>query len=259
MTVEQSSELINELLDVTHPLAENHPLPQNGTQFLRVIEGTFRRNYVRLLSIYNLCKDHPMTPNNALELVRNMVEDVVGIEYMLLRGKEEYAQRFSDYKWVQLYEDMKYAQSLDVTIDESDLTNKDIEDKYAQLPSKLKKSKNWAGRPFEDMLAEIVSQGVLSKKELSVISRLYIEGNRKTHFNPYEINHWMYPESIESGSDRALLMATIFAVTSMVRMTTRYVDEINESSVEPVYLEIAQAAKNILNKYPSKERVDEGA
>lgn len=256
MTVKESAELINELLEVTHSLAEAHPLPEGGSQFLRVIEGTFRRNYIRMQSIAKLCVEHPMTPNNALELVRNMVEDVVSVEYMLLRGKEKYAETFSRYKWVQLYEDMQYAQSLGVKVDQEIFSDDELEKEYKKLPSKLKKRKNWSGKPFEEMLAKIVENGVLSEKELSVISRLYIEGNRKTHFNPYEIVHWMYPQSIKGGSDRALLMATVFSITSMIRMTTRYIEEINDSADEPQFLDIANSAKAILEKYPSKERLD---
>lgn len=255
MKIDEATTLLEELTKVTIPLAETHPLPDNGSQFLRVLEGTYRRNNIRMQSIRLLCQ-HPITANNALELVRNMTEDVICIEYMLANDKNALADKFFKYEAVQLHDDLEYNRNLGIPINDEQFPDAEerIEEKYAELPNRLKSRKNWAAKSVEEMLEELKS--TLDQREIDHLARLYLDGCRKTHFNPYDIDCWLYQELVDHGSEQAMLKVLIFTVAAYVRLTTRYVDEISHLAGANTHHDIANAAKAIFDKFDQAKTLE---
>jgi hypothetical protein len=89
--------LARKLLTITRSLAAGPHSTQS--LFARVVEGTFRRDYLTLYTIVYLAEqDQPGAPTGlgtiCMDLCRRVLEDVVSLEYMLLKGKEPYAKKF---------------------------------------------------------------------------------------------------------------------------------------------------------------------
>lgn len=233
--------LLAELLRATGSLFEVHPNPKSKSKFLRVLESTYRRNHARLQAIHVLCGES-FTAGNALELTRNMAEDLISIEYMIAGGKEELAGKFINYEIVQFYEDLEYSRKLGIKFNNSDYpeAESNIEANYNKLPARLKKRKCWAAKNVEAMLVNLKEE--FGSRDLDFIGRVYVEGSRKTHFNPRDFHYWLNPRYFKPASDHALLNAVFSAGVIYVRLTTRYIDEINSEE----YRGIAKEVKSLL-------------
>src|SRR3989344_5974051 len=134
MKINEVQDSLLQLIEITLPLVNGNPVPQKGTDFLRVLEGLFRRNGVRLQAIHMLSR-HPVTSNTALEVVRNMVEDTVGVDYMFANDKEKMAGKFFNYIDVQLFHELEYSKKLGIPIDNDQFpdTEKTILENYSKL------------------------------------------------------------------------------------------------------------------------------
>src|SRR5205807_3101253 len=115
MTIDELKEAMAGLLRVTERMNEVPYRKGKETDLLKVLEGSFKRNYVRLEAIRLLC-DNSRLANSAFELTRNMVEDVVSIEY--LRSKDDKTlERFFEFRWVQLKQDLEECRAAGVDIE----------------------------------------------------------------------------------------------------------------------------------------------
>lgn len=237
---------IHELLKETHSLVVGNPAENSKSQFLRVLEAVFRKNYVRLQAIEIIVKKgHLGSP--AMEITRNMVEDVVAIEYMMLKGEEKYAKRFFDFWTVHYYKltHRKIGKNYGISKEEVD----EAEKRYAKLSSPVKKRKNWAGCDVETQLKTVFEAEVFNERDAKVTEIAYTYGSLKSHFNPYDIMMYLHGDSFDSSSDFALRMSLIFAISSQVRFTTRYVDAINKYNGNMDNAHFGKKANEIINRY----------
>src|ERR1043166_7865139 len=132
MTVGELRNKINDLIAVIIPLAEAHPCEGKRTELLAAMEGTLRKNIMRIQAINLLC-DEEKFASSALELTRKMIEDTISIEYMLAADDpEQAAHKFYEFMWVQLKEDLDYYKlvGVDVGTEEMPDTAERIEEKY---------------------------------------------------------------------------------------------------------------------------------
>jgi hypothetical protein len=72
-------EKIRYILDETHYLAELHPEVPENKRFVRVLEGTYRRNTYTLLAKDKLAQ-YPELADSALTLTRKMIEHTICID-----------------------------------------------------------------------------------------------------------------------------------------------------------------------------------
>src|SRR3989304_4988641 len=107
ITIVEIKGLMDKLLKATHHLAEVHPIVNRKYHYVRVVEGFYRRNHFTFLAIRYLA-DAPALADSAVVLTRKMTEDVISIEYMLLKGKEEMAKRFQDFFYIQAYQEIEH-------------------------------------------------------------------------------------------------------------------------------------------------------
>lgn len=258
MTISELREKINALIGEIIPLAEAHPCKGNGTELLRVMEGTLRKNIMRIQAINLLCDEEKLA-NSALELTRNMLEDVISIEYMLAaKDPEKAARRFYEFRWVQLKEDADYYELVGVPVDTEDFPNTKtkIEKEYARVTKSFpdfqraggKLVRSWARKDVDMMLASIKKKGTIPPDQITTIGRTYVIGSRKTHFNPVEAMAYMDQEAWDHSSKGAQRLALIVSASSLVRLTTRYVDLISNINGKPTYHDIAKKANGLLNE-----------
>ena len=209
ITIEEIKDLVDKLLKATHSLAETHPKVDKKYHYVRVIEGFYRRNHFTLLAIRYLA-DVPALADSAAVLARKMTEDVISIEYMLLKGKEEMAIRFQDFFYIQAGGGM------------------------AKLMERVEKLKpqfwheksndfmhSWSGKSAEQMWVELAKKKAFGKHDIQAVLLGYTYGSWKNHPNPADVLTYMTNELRNTFSDSALKQATILSMMDYIRLTTR--------------------------------------
>lgn len=251
LTLEKIKELIDKLLRATNPLAGSHPKVDNKYHYIRVLEGFYRRNTFTLLAVRYLT-NQPALADSASVLVRKMTEDVIAIEYMLLKGKEEMAKRFQDFFYIQAHQEIEQRKKLGY-----DIPSKEEMDDLLGKVKKLKPQfwheksnqfmRSWSGKDFEQMLIDIAKAKVFQKHEIHNILLGYTYGSWKNHPNPADVLSYMTNELREESSRAALKQATILGIMCLIRLTTRYIDEIREIKQKNVYENINKVVKEVFN------------
>lgn len=265
MTVGELRNKINDLIEVIIPLAEARPCEGKRTKLLAAMEGTMRKNIMRIQAINLLC-DEPKLANSALELTRSIIEDTISIEYMLAaKDPEQAAHKFYEFMWVQLKEDLDYYKLVGVEVNSEDMPDiaEKIEEKYAQVtkenPEFLDKNgkivRSWARRDVEMMLASILKKKVLSADQIRTLARTYVNGSRKTHFNPVELLTHMDQETWDISSTDAQKLALLVSSASLARLSTRYIDLISQINDKDTYHDIGDKAKAFLNELHATDEV----
>lgn len=252
ITTEELQNIVNDLLDATHPLAESHPLPTHQSTFLRILEFTFRRNYFRLLAIHKLCMNKELA-DSALDITRSMLEDVISIEYMIAKGKKEMAEVFKDFLWVQMHQNLEFFKILGRDPKEigMEVNEEEIEKNYQRVrPNFIHKPtgkdlRSWAGKEIEKMLEELQQLGSLGEFDISRTGMGYVFGNWKNHFNPYDVTGYMQQDIRNEGITLALGQSLVFSATCLYRLTTRYIDEIRYGANENLHEDVATKIKKI--------------
>lgn len=257
ITIEEIKGLMDKLLNATHPLAETHPKVDKKYHYVRVIEGFYRRNHFTLLAIRYLT-DAPALADSAVVLARKMTEDVISIEYMLLKGKEEMAKRFQDFFYIQAYQEIEHRKRLGYEIPSKEELAKLMERVEKLKPQFWHEKSNdfmhsWSGKSAEQMWVELAKKKVFGKHDIHSVLLGYTYGSWKNHPNPADVLTYMTNEFRNTFSDLALRQATILGMMDYIRLTTRYIDEIRQIKQKNVYEDINKVVKEVFG-YMDDER-----
>jgi hypothetical protein len=111
------------LLNTTYNLAMGPNTYNDNSVFARVLEGAFRRDYLTLYTMFYLIEHSEPAQRRAfgdccLDLSRKVLEDLVSLEYMLLKGKEPYAKKFFDYYHIEAKRDSEFLEAAGTPIDQ---------------------------------------------------------------------------------------------------------------------------------------------
>ena len=98
-------ELMERALKVTTPLAE--AAASHDTKFLNVLLGIYRVSFSTLRDIYYLSLNGE-TGASTLDLTRKIIEYGITVEYMILKGKEETAERFQKHMWTEIHHELEF-------------------------------------------------------------------------------------------------------------------------------------------------------
>lgn len=247
--------VVDELLDATHSLAETHPAPNKGDDFLRVLEATYRRDTFTLLAIAYLSRNISLA-DSAMDLVRKMIEDTVSIEYMIANGKNDMAKRFKRFLWMQLHQDTEFLKvtGADFKLLGVDEKLSEIEEKYKEVrPDFIHKPsgedlRSWIGKDVETMLEELKAANAFSEHDISRTVIGYVKSSWKNHFNPYDVNAYLTNDLLEASSHDAMNQSLVFGATCLYRLTTRYIDHIRHITQENQFEDVAQKIKKVWEK-----------
>ncbi len=245
--------IIDELLEITHPLAQQ--VPGGKSHFLKVFEGTYRRANHTLQAIRSLAEEDHLA-GGAYILTRSLIEDVVSLEYMRINDAEVKAIKFQDFEWIQSLDDATYFQEHGLDEDpQVKLGIKKVRDEAEKVKDKFvynKKSgelnKSWDGVSVEIMLNKIAEANPkdFGKRDRRLTRRAYLLGNRKTHFNPIDIKTYLNQSFMDMDYLQSMQEALIMAISSYVRLTTRYRDAISHDADENLFDDIAKHSKALL-------------
>lgn len=249
ITIAEIKSLMDKLLKATKPLAEAHPKVNKKYHYVRVIEGFYRRNHFTFLAIRYLA-DAPALADSAAVLARKMTEDVISIEYILLKGKEEMAKRFQDFFYVQTYQEIEHRKRLGYEIPSEEEMAKLMERVEKLKPQFWHKTSNdfmhsWSGKSAEQMWVELAKKKVFRKHDIHSVLLGYTYGSWKNHPNPADVLTYMTNELRNTFSDSALKQATILGMMDYIRLTTRYIDEIRQIKQKNVYEDINKVIKEV--------------
>ena len=257
ITIEEIKDLMDKLLNATNPLAEAHPKVGKKYHYVRVIEGFYRRNHFTFLAIRYLA-DAPVLADSAVVLTRKMTEDVISIEYMLLKGKEEMTKRFQDFFYIQAYQEIEHRKRLGYKIPSEKEMAKLIERVEKLKPQFWHEKSNdfmhsWSGKSAEQMWVELAKNKVFGKHDIYSVLLGYTYGSWKNHPNPADVLTYMTNEFRNTFSDLSLKQATILGMMDYIRLTTRYIDEIRQIKQKNVYEDINKVVKEVFG-YMDDER-----
>jgi hypothetical protein len=244
--VEEVKKSLSELLEATHKLANANPAKDSKSAYLRVLEGIFRKNYVRLQAVQALVGQNS-TANVAVEITRNMVEDVVALEYIRIKGSEAYSKRFFEYWPVHYYKLTHRDLGEGFGVSATEIEEAEI--RYEKLPKSVRERKNWAGLDVKGQLKFVLDSAGMHERDAHLAEIAYALGSLKTHFNPYDLKTYLDGEYFEVTSELSLKVSLIFAISSHVRFTSRYVEAINEYNGNTEYLPYLLKANAVLNQY----------
>lgn len=160
--------LARKLLAATHRLANGPNTYKQATLFAIVAEGTFRRDYLTLYTMLYLAEREQPEARTAfatscMDLCRRVHEDLISLEYMLLKGKEAYAKKFMDYAAVERKRDSDYLEAVGAPLDprikqKIDEKYNEVKDQFLDQSGKAKR-KGWA-----ELTGFLKSEGVIDSQ-----------------------------------------------------------------------------------------------
>lgn len=154
------------LLNTTHSLFVGPNTYKSS--FARVVEGAFRRDYLTLYTMLHLAEHsnpevRTASGTSCMDLSRRVLEDFISLRYMLSKGKEEEAQKFSSYEAVEKKRDMDYIESVGGTVDQQ--IKKVINKRYDEVKSNFLDMSSKTKRKGWDELADFLkSQGKIDQE-----------------------------------------------------------------------------------------------
>ena len=247
-------ELLECVLHNTQPLAE--AAVTHNTKFLNVLLGIYRVSFATLRDIYYL-SSYEEAGSSALDLARKIIEHGITVEYIIMKGKEKIAERFQNYLWVQVHDEIEFLKSIGQN--QSDLDEElklgvaETEKEYTALKEETKKDKTWGGRSIDGMLEDLSKVKALRYFDFSWLSRAYIWGSRLNHPNPFVVRGYLAQEDQKVADEFYLRQAMFMAIVIHLRLTTRYIDEIRILSQQNIHQDLADKISAIYQELDNLE------
>ena len=120
--LQEIKSLANRLLDITHPIVVG-PNTYSSPIFASIVEAAFRRDYLTLSTIRKLSEGTQMeltvSGSSCMDLSRRVLEDMISLEYMIMKGKDKMAKKFRNYLFVEDKRIMDYLEDGGVIIESS--------------------------------------------------------------------------------------------------------------------------------------------
>lgn len=239
-------ELLGRVLCDTQSLSE--AAAAHDTKFLNVLLGIYRVSFTTLRDIYYL-SSFEEAGSSALDLARKIIEHGITVEYIIMKNKEEMAERFQKYLWVQAHDEIKFLKS--IGRNPADL-NKELklgvveaEKIYNAFNQETKKDKTWAGKSIDEMLKGLYDAKALEDFEFSRFTQAYIWGSRLNHPNPFVVRNYLEQEDQKIADEYYLRQALFWAVVFHLKLTTRFINEIRLLSEQNLYQELEGKVSNI--------------
>ena len=256
-TIRKLNDDIDELLQITNSLASAHPLPKEKTSyFLRIIEGIYRKATFTVLAIRHL-SDTPVLADSAATLYRKLIDDVVTVEYMLMKGKEDMAKRFQEFELIQQYIEIKMLRNMGYKASVSDADYSRLEEEVSKIKQSHIHHKSgsfnhsWSGFSTEQMWIEIAKSKIFKKHEIKFINLTYLYGSWKTHTNPVDVRTYMTNSIRKKELNKILFQTLLLSLLCHVRLTTRYIDEISSLTGKNEHVDVAEKIQQMYKRWDS--------
>lgn len=248
------------LIDVLRSLVggrNRYKTQPKGTNFAQVIQGTLRRDFIYLRTIYVL-----MTLRNppeeifidpCVDLSRRVLEDFISVKYIILKNREEMSEKFMDFYAVEQRRDADFLIQAGVEVDSESVV--EIETNYKKIIEKWKfdeDRRTWAGVNVEAMVFDLQKARVLNDKDTSMLIHLYQIGNYKNHFCPTDILRLNKEDSYKANNEAYLFHSLFIANRSITNIALMFEEEFDVSpeiskTLTEIFDSFKQGSKRISN------------
>lgn len=234
MNLKRLQEQTEIFVDNIHPIILG-PNRYKDVSFGPIIEGSLRRDYLTLRTILLLSErpeiEHIVYGDSCMDLSRKVVEDLITLEFMVLKNKTRQSNKFKLYKAVERMRDLNLLQKMGAH--EPDNVVEFTHDEFQKVRNKFKDKRNEDGvtnSPFglgvEGMIDELLKNGKLDEPGHSTLGLIYILGCRTNHFSPTSIFDHSSHALLENSSKNYIDMSLLFVLTAVVKIALRFFDEI---------------------------------
>jgi len=218
-------ERIKTTLDLCKPLKEQENRP---SAFFIVMTGAYRRSFYTVRSIWEL-GHHEELGGSVFVLVRNLLEDVVSIETILAGDADHESARFFEFIRIQKYDDLRFMVSYSKEdasmLEEMKTVAKDYEAYKVHYTDKRGRVyKSWNNKLVGQMIRELKANCApgFNAEILPLLAKIYLDGNRKSHFNPSDILPYLYEDAQKVDSKNHIDEGLITTIALFARLTYRY-------------------------------------
>lgn len=227
LNIKKIQDLAVKFVDGTHKLATGPNTYKS--QLGRIAEGAFRRDYLMLETIILLSKkpkeQYTVYGNSCMDLSRRAFEDMVGLEYIALKGKNELSKRFMAFKDIETMRDLKYLKESGMIIDpkfeaETVIKYNKTENKYH-----FKDRRSWAGIDVEKMVLELLKAEIIKEDEKRTLLQTYQAGCYKNHFSPTDIFSFLHNDLFEFTNKSDMELGLFLTFNSVVKIAGRLSEE----------------------------------
>lgn len=227
---------------------------RNST-YMFVLEGTVRRNLFSLLALYYL-SSHPELGSQSLDISRQMIEDMISIEWMEINNPEKQATKFDRFTSIQKKQNLDQMIRIGLTptdyVDQAAID--DIDKKYESIKAEFTDNRgnvfhNYNHQSVETMIEAIrgkVSNMVFTEDDLNAILHWYLEGNGKNHFNPDDVVWFFNDDLLPLHQTSACERAMFVGINSLVQMLLRYIDEIHKIDKTGEHKELREQIRSLV-------------
>jgi len=220
--------ILLELLELAKDFNSTEDIDSNSSYFQYILIGIARREFPILHSIGLLAND-PLSGDAILDLSRRVFEDMISIEFMLVKDKEKQAYKFMEYSHVERWLDLEYLKKLGIKSDPE--LEKQVEEDFLKVKPKFlyKKdvSHSWSKTPLEKMIEELVKEKVLTDKDTANLLQGYTLGNRKNHLSSGDVSSFLDKAEREKNLKGSSEIGTAIAIISYIRILKVYAEETN--------------------------------
>ena len=237
--VKKKHDRVEALVNATKPLVGK--TSQRTTLYMQYLEAACRRNYYSLFSLYHLSDIQLVWFGSAaLDLSRQMIEDMISIEWMELKDAEEQAKKIKRFEAVERHNNLQQSKyiGIDPANDLDQKTINQIEHEFEHVKAEFSKKNgdlfhNYNHQSVETMIKELegkIDASILTKDDINRIKYWYLEGNKKNHFNADDITMYLEPE-IERDTQfaRQLERSLFIGLNTFSQICLRYIDEVIKS------------------------------
>lgn len=237
--MDKQQKTAKKLLAITKPLLSTATHDDKAL----MLTNTFRKDYytlhTQLYLSFGSKKNELAFADSIAALSRRLLEDMVSILYIELKGIEKMTKRFLNFKPIEELRTLDFMLSIGIDVKEDRKERyseyEKVKDDYMydksivkrnhfkQVIKKLKEngisidgsiekkvmesinsnevpSRNWAGKDIETMLKEVIKDGNLDEKTDHFLAELYLQGNYRNHFSPTGILNYNNPILLSKGA-----------------------------------------------------------
>ena len=226
---------------------------QKSPGFLGVMRATYYRAFKTVEAITILAVSKELSGSMFI-LMRSLLEDVVSIEYILSRDSDFESRIFITYLDIQTYQDLEFLLEYDPDIkqkfsdEDIQKIREDFEKAKPIFTSKQRKRdvlhRSWNNKMVGGMLRELKDNPPpgLHKDSLPLMARIYLEGNRKAHFNPSDLVAYLsdHQRIVETGMHYSECLLNTVSLYS--RLTFRYTVALEIDSGVTTYDDLTERA-----------------
>ena len=231
MNINELKQVSKEILEVTSTLITGPNY--RTTKFQKVLECIARKDFLKLYSVAYLAGD-PFNADSVLDLSRSMLEDMISVEFMKLKGREKMASKFINYMIIELKMDKDFLLSLGSSpngklVEGLENDFKKIQKKFIFKSGQIARS--WAKCSIEDMIRQLLTKGIINAKDRETILQTYILGNRKNHLSPIDVLSYASQSVRESNQDGSLSVGFTIAITCYFKIVMEFAGEMNRKQI----------------------------